>query len=192
MGKKMNKMKKALLGTALAGTLVVGAGYGTYSWFTAESTVSGDIQNYTLSLSPSSVHLFDANEKLAPSRTISDEFTITNSGELDQFLRGQFSLNADKAVDPSKYEVKVTAWHGEDKVGSIAGTGAEALKFDNMWYDARDHFTFGSGDKLKIKVDVTLKESAGNEYQGVTVGGEATIQGSQTDTGAAFEQPKAE
>ncbi len=192
----MNKMKKALLGTALAGTLVVGAGYGTYSWFTAESTVSGDIQNYTLSLSPSSVHLFDANEKLAPSRTISDEFTITNSGELDQFLRGKFSLTSDKAVDSSKYKVKVTAWYNDIPLGSIGGTGAQALDLANGWLPNEDGTrglpAFKEGDKLKFKVDVTLDELAGNDYQGVNVSGTATIQGSQTDTDAAFEQPKAE
>jgi hypothetical protein len=34
----MKKVKKALIATSLAGALVASAGFGTYSWFTAEKS----------------------------------------------------------------------------------------------------------------------------------------------------------
>ncbi|KMJ56507.1 hypothetical protein AB685_21510 [Bacillus sp. LL01] len=77
----MQKTKKALLGTALAGAVVVGAGFGTFSWFTSSAEVTGEIQNAELDLTATDGELLNYinNEKLAPSRyAIGDWITITN------------------------------------------------------------------------------------------------------------------
>lgn len=184
-------MKKALIGTALAGTLVASAGFGTYSWFTAETTAKGDIQNYTLQLDNTKAKLFDS-KKLAPGRTVSDEFTITNSGELEQKLRGQFKLSASKGVDFSNYIVTVKATYkdknGVSHPGTVSGNGNQAINLAGKWLPTPNGVgELKSGESVTFKVDVKLAEKAGNEYQGVTVGGEATFQATQTDAGATFE-----
>jgi spore coat-associated protein N len=91
----MNKAKKALLATSLAGALVVSAGYGTYSWFTAEKATSGTITNGTLTLSDWDGNLFN-QAKFAPSQLlIGNWVSITNTGNLDQIIKVSYdeSLN---------------------------------------------------------------------------------------------------
>jgi spore coat-associated protein N len=87
----MRNIKKVLIGTALAGSLVVGAGYGTYSWFTAETSSTGTIVNGTLSLG----HLSDlfTNQTLAPSQIVeSNLLTIDHNGSsLDKILKATYS-----------------------------------------------------------------------------------------------------
>ncbi|WP_110111583.1 hypothetical protein [Bacillus sp. CGMCC 1.16541] len=78
----MNNVKKALVGTALAGTLVVGAGFGTYSWFTSNATVSGEVENTNIKLKGGGTFNFAA-EKLAPSRTKVAENWVTVENESD-------------------------------------------------------------------------------------------------------------
>jgi len=104
----MKNIKKALIGTALAGSLIVGAGFGTYSWFTAESHATGSIENGTLSLSEMGP-LF-AQTQFAPSQVIfSEAQTIENTGSLPQVLKATYKHNIDKA-DLSKYKVGYIAY----------------------------------------------------------------------------------
>lgn len=99
----MKKAKKALLGTALAGALVVSAGFGTYSWFTDVKTANGEIDNGTLTLGMDT-QLF-AHENFAPSQILVSDFKkIENTGSLDQILRATYTHSVDKA-SVKKYKV---------------------------------------------------------------------------------------
>jgi spore coat-associated protein N len=91
----MNKAKKALIATSLAGALVVSAGYGTYSWFTAEKSATGTITNGTLTLGDASGHLFD-HAKFAPSQLLMANWTsFENTGNLAEIFKVTYteSLN---------------------------------------------------------------------------------------------------
>jgi spore coat-associated protein N len=99
----MKKAKKALLGTALAGALVVSAGFGTYSWFTDVKTANGTIDNGTLTLGMDT-ELF-AHQNFAPSQMLISDFKkIDNTGSLDQILRASYTHSVDKA-SVKKYKV---------------------------------------------------------------------------------------
>jgi spore coat-associated protein N len=99
----MKVAKKALLGTALAGAMVVSAGFGTYSWFTDVKTANGTIDNGSLTLGMDT-ELF-AHEYFAPSQMlISDWKLIENTGSLDQILRASYTHSVDKA-SVKKYKV---------------------------------------------------------------------------------------
>ncbi|MQR94610.1 TasA family protein [Fictibacillus phosphorivorans] len=103
----MKKAKKALLGTALAGALVVSAGLGTYSWFTDVKTANSEIDNGTLTLGMDT-QLF-THEKFAPSQVLVSDFKkIENTGSLDQILRASYTHSVDKA-SAKKYKVAYLA-----------------------------------------------------------------------------------
>lgn len=109
----MKSLKKALLGTALAGTLVVGAGYGTYSWFTAQSQATGTIDNGTLALGE--LQPLFAQIGFAPSQLLFSDFNIIeNTGDVDQQLKATFTHSVDKA-NVSKYKVGYVAIKYKEK-----------------------------------------------------------------------------
>ncbi|PLR77244.1 hypothetical protein CU633_11920 [Bacillus sp. V3-13] len=115
----MKNVKKALIGTALAGTLVVGAGFGTYSWFTDQSQATGTIENGTLTLGEMG-SLFE-HTNFAPSQVLLSNWnTVKNTGSLDQVLRATYTHSVDGA-SISKYKVgylavKYTEKPGKDKL----------------------------------------------------------------------------
>lgn len=110
----MKSLKKALLGTALAGTLVVGASYGTYSWFTAEQSATGEIVNGTLTLGEMG-SLFE-HTNFAPSQLLISEWnTVDNTGSLDQELLATFTHSVNKEVNVSKYKVGYLAIKFKEK-----------------------------------------------------------------------------
>ncbi|MCM3707661.1 MULTISPECIES: CalY family protein [Cytobacillus] len=199
----MKKMKKALLGTALAGTLVIGAGAGTYSWFNADYKVSGEITNHTLSINKS----LSATEtlsfgKLAPSQTKSDTFSFRNTGSMDQILRAglNFQLkdkdgNAISAPSKDKYIVTATVKFKrgtqEWNFGPVSGNAQAIDQYlaGNTWFpddSGAENPVFKPGDKVEVKLDVKLHESAGNEYQGLKLYGELEIDARQTDANSEF------
>ncbi|MCM3717675.1 CalY family protein [Fictibacillus phosphorivorans] len=99
----MKVAKKALLGTALAGALVVSAGFGTYSWFTDVKSANATIDGGTLSLGMDT-KLF-THENFAPSQMLVSEFKkIDNTGSLNQILRATYTHSVDKAP-VNKYKV---------------------------------------------------------------------------------------
>ncbi|MFG6496218.1 TasA family protein [Fictibacillus sp. UD] len=99
----MRVAKKAFLGTALAGALVVSAGFGTYSWFTDVKTANGTIDNGTLTLGMDT-ELFK-HTNFAPSQMLVSDFKkIDNTGSLDQTLRASYTHSVDKA-SVRKYKV---------------------------------------------------------------------------------------
>ncbi|KEZ51679.1 hypothetical protein [Metabacillus indicus] len=108
--KNISVLKKAMFGTALAGALVVGAGYGTYSWFSAESSATGKIVNGTLELNGGTdVQLKQKvvkDNKLAPSQLVfGDWITLDNTGNLETVLKATYSQQIKENLDPSAYKV---------------------------------------------------------------------------------------
>lgn len=104
----MKNVKKALLGTALAGALVLGAGFGSYSWFTSEIQATGQLTTGTLEINNGN----DIEENIvnyngfAPSNLVfGDWLTIENTGSMDTNLEVQFSHELDQNVDISSFKV---------------------------------------------------------------------------------------
>lgn len=217
----MNKMKKALLGTALAGAVVVGASAGTYAWFNAEYTNGGSITNHTLTLTDGDgdkgTEVYEALNfggavgsagedatKLAPGRTVSDSFSIENSGTMNQILRANLDIMLKDAsgnvMTPNsvKGEYTITA-SGTFKRGATSypfNISGDADTIDqwlgnNKFLPDADGLDaswayFKPGDKLDVKLDVKLKESAGNEYQGATISGGLEVDARQTDANSKY------
>lgn len=101
-------MKHLFLGTALAGALAIGAGVGTYSWFTSETNANGTLVTGTFSLGEME-QLFD-HQAFAPSQLLfSDWQTINNTGDMDQVLRATYSHQLNKEVPIEAYKVGFTA-----------------------------------------------------------------------------------
>lgn len=194
----MNKMKKVLLGTALSGVLIAGAGAGTFSWFNASYDASGTITNHTLEINGSveATETLDfGNKMLAPSRTVSDSISIKNTGSLDQIVR----LNADFALydgttnvgtpDKSGYEMTATVFYNGARVASATGNVEEIdefLELKEWWPSTGGIGNFVPGAEVKVDLNVKLLESAGNEYQGKTLRGELKVEARQTDANSQF------
>lgn len=200
----MNKTKKALLGTALAGAIVVGASAGSYAWFTASYDAAGTITNHTLTINNgtdnAAVTLFENAGLLAPGLEFSDNISIENTGTMDQILRVKTDLALyDGATnigtpDKSAYEISLV---GTFKRGAttyninLTGLNAEALDDylgNNKWLpDANgaeaENQQFKPGDKLDVALKVKLKESAGNEYQGLSLKGSVNVEARQDAPG---------
>lgn len=113
----MKKLKRILLGTAIAGTLTIGLGVGTYSWFTAESNATGTLENGTFSLGEME-KLFN-HKQFSPSQLLFSNWqTINNTGDLDQVLRATYTHEINKEnVNINKYKVGYTALKYKEKPG---------------------------------------------------------------------------
>ncbi|MBE4907937.1 hypothetical protein IMZ08_07715 [Bacillus luteolus] len=110
----MKNVKKALIGTALTGALVVGAGFGTYSWFTSEQVLSGSIENAIIDISAAeningsgTANLMNLTGKFAPSRSAySDPVVFKNGSNESAHLSVKYTstlTGADAGADLSMY-----------------------------------------------------------------------------------------
>lgn len=83
---KINNVKKAVLGTALAGVLVAGAGFGTYSWFTDSTQAQGQVKNAIVEIAGGGQASFDySSGYLAPSRSqIAEEWKTIENNSTDR------------------------------------------------------------------------------------------------------------
>lgn len=196
----MKKVKRALLGTALAGAVIVGASAGTYSWFNAEVKTSGEIINYTLQLNNGTreTQTIFENQKLAPSRTIKDSFEIINTGELSQFLRVGVKFDVDGDINSallSGYKVKAnikyyapnetTPTYETGPIGFMKLEDLNALFAASPWIpdaSGAEEFEFPSGAKLETVLTVKLENSADNNWQGVKLNGLVEVDGRQVDS----------
>lgn len=108
----MKNVKKALIGTTLAGALVVSTGIGTYSWFTSDANTSGQIDNGTLEINHNESFtnpLFELTD-FAPSQLKwTEDFIIENTGSLDTYLSAQYNHSVDKA-SLKQYKVGYVAY----------------------------------------------------------------------------------
>ncbi len=101
----MKNVKKVLAATALSGAVLVGAGFGTYSWFSAEKTSTGSITNGTLTLGDMANSFSHTN--FAPSQIKHSEWiTLNNTGSLSQNIKFSYDEKLNKA-DIGKY-----TWNG--------------------------------------------------------------------------------
>lgn len=193
----MNKMKKALLGTVLAGAVVVGASAGTYAWFNAQYTVGGEITNHTLTLGnggdKTGTEVYEAldfgNTLLAPSKKVSDSFIIQNTGSLNQRVQASFDLalydgNTNVGEpDKSEYTIYATVhYNGHKIIDNISGN-AEQIDdaLSNMWLPENGIGPFKPEDKVKVDLTVELNKTAGNDYQGKTLKGGLTVKATQME-----------
>lgn len=103
----MKKAKNFLLGTAVAGTILATASFGTYSWFTSETEAQGDMVNGTLEINDSAnieTPIF-LGENFTPSQLqYGNWITIDNTGDLNAHLKATYSHSVDKA-SLKEYEV---------------------------------------------------------------------------------------
>jgi spore coat-associated protein N len=194
----MKNIKKALIGTTLAGVLIAGAGAGTYSWFNASYKASGEITNHTLEINDKTEAYesiaFD-KEMLAPGRDVTGKLTIKNTGSMGQMLRGTLDLalyNGEKNVgvpDKSEYYVTATVKHGDSIWKTFEGNGEDIDDWfeSQEWYPSEDgQGVFQVGKTITVDLNVKLLESAGNDYQGKTLKGGLTVEARQTDEGSLF------
>jgi len=109
---KIAKAKKALLGTTLAGAIAVAASYGTYSWFTSETTAKGKITNTIVQLNNGEDMKGNlvAAGNFAPSQLVfGDWLTIDNTGTADTFLQAKLQQSLDKPLSLDAYKVGYVA-----------------------------------------------------------------------------------
>lgn len=109
---KIAKAKKALLGTTLAGAIAVAASYGTYSWFTSETTAKGKITNTIVQLNNGEDMKGNlvAAGNFAPSQLVfGDWLTIDNTGTADTFLQAKLQQSLDKPLSLDTYKVGYVA-----------------------------------------------------------------------------------
>lgn len=109
---KIAKAKKVLLGTTLAGAVAVSASYGTYSWFTSQTTAKGKITNAVVELNNSKNmkgSVVEA-ENFAPSQLVfGDWLTIDNTGTVDTFLQAKLQQTLNKPLSLDAYKVGYVA-----------------------------------------------------------------------------------
>lgn len=212
----MKNVKKALIGTALAGTLAVGAGFGTYSWFTSHAAVTGEVQNSQLKIEGSGFSEFtferDAFTRLAPSRTVMTDFTISNDhdGDMtfeDVVLRGQLKFavnkkgdlltsdNMDKAFPRNGTYEGLAAYSLQEALEQYHFTFSwgEATKTMSGWEwynngeDFLEEMTLANGEELEVDVEVTLHQDANNNLQGATLRPVVMVDAKQIDFDALYE-----
>lgn len=212
----MKNVKKALIGTALAGTLAVGAGFGTYSWFTSHAAVTGEVQNSQLEINGSGFSEFSfdrkAFTKLAPSRTVTTDFTISNDHDGDAtyedvVLRGQLAFVVNRSGDlltednlqlafprngtysdlkPYSLQQALQQYQFTFSWGSTVKT-MSGWEWYNNGADFLEEQTLDNGDEIKVQVKVTLAADANNNLQGASLIPVVTVDAKQIDFGALYE-----
>ncbi|SDI33726.1 camelysin. Metallo peptidase. MEROPS family M73 [Alteribacillus persepolensis] len=203
----MKKTKKALIATTLAGAVAVGAGFGTFSWFTDSQSTDGEITAGTLTLNDLSEYTVFSEGNMQPIDpeitpdliTEGENITVENTGSLEMVPRLQLDVEIkdDKGNDASEtlsdeYMIKMTFdrndmnWSEEisaDKVIDNRGF------VDPDWFpsDAGFKYPLGPDESFDVQFDVYLNKDAGNEYQGSSLTGTLNVEGGQSVDGAEFE-----
>ncbi|MBM7587212.1 spore coat-associated protein N [Bacillus pakistanensis] len=109
----MFKLKNAFLGSALVGTIVVSASFGTYSWFTSETNATGQITNGTLEINNGQdIETMIVDQTgFAPSQLVYGEWlTIENTGDMDAYLKAAYNHSVDADVSLAAYKVGYIAY----------------------------------------------------------------------------------
>ena len=168
----MKKTKNVLLGTALAGALIVTTGFGTYSWFTSESNAQAEMQNGILQINGGGnidTPIFTA-EQFAPSQLHYGEFlTISNTGDMDAHLKATYTHSVDKA-SLEGYEVgfiamKYTVKPGEDTYAD------SKIKLDNLFNGTTNEvLSIQNEGKKRVETLGTLLSAAQIESGEIVVG----------------------
>lgn len=171
----MMKMKKALMGTMLAGAVVVGAGWGagTFSDFTSSASVNDNkIEAGTLSLEATG-QAFNATN-VAPGFEESRTFEVKNTGSLDaKNIRATVTVSLkDKNDNPI---TNLGAYNNFQFVLDGNTVTLAQLKPAIENYLAAQDLTLGDGEKLELPVTVKLLRAADDTYQGLKVNVGVTV-----------------
>lgn len=167
------KMKKALMGTMLAGAVVVGAGFGagTFSDFTSEASSNGNkIETGTLNLTASQ-DTFNATNK-APGYSETKTFQIKNEGSL-----AAKDLEADVTLTVTKGGVPVAdlAAYPEFKI-TIANQPVSLANLEDAVESAvASAPDLAANGTYSVPVKVELTRAAGNDYQDLDVNVDVTV-----------------
>lgn len=160
----------AAAGLVAGGALLVsGLGLSGADWTASDSgEVTLETGNLTVALSDSTNEAgFDLNyANLAPGQTKSDSFKVTNTGSVPastsfKFNLGQFNVGSLTAAEAAKLTVKV----GDNAPVPVT----QAI---NTEFDLGD---LNPGSARNVPVQLTLDQSAGNAWQGVTGSGDGVV-----------------
>lgn len=150
----MKKTKNVLLGTALAGALLVSTGFGTYSWFTSESNAQAEMKNGILQINGGGnidTPIFTA-EQFAPSQLHYGEWlSISNTGDMDAHLKATYTHSVDKA-SLEAYEVGFIAMKYSVKPGQDAYEDSK-IKLDNL-FNGTTNEVLSSGNDTNAQVEM--------------------------------------
>lgn len=176
---KLAKAKKALLGTTIAGAIAVAASYGTYSWFTSETTAKGEITNALVQLNHGEgiQEKIVAQENFAPSQLVyGDWMTIDNTGTVDTFLQAKLDQKLDKPLSLDTYKVGYVALKYKVKPEEDV-LKASQIKLEELFEGTTNDVTstLASGQPIEIAEGVEIITGYLNtsiDAQSVAVAGE--------------------
>ncbi|WP_169864951.1 TasA family protein [Sutcliffiella halmapala] len=156
--KKLVAAKKALLGATLAGAIVIGGSYGTYSWFTSEVKATGEIINGTLQLnngediSTSIVSI----DNFAPSQLVwGDWMTLENTGTMDAHLQATLHQQLDKQVSVDTYKLGYVAYKYKVQLDDETLEAAQ-LAFEELFDGTTNERTFSAPTVKEIAPGVEM------------------------------------
>lgn len=187
------KMKKALIGTMMAGALVIGAGAstGTYSDFFSEANSAGNtIELGTLKLAQTgNVGALLEGRNLKPGSEVDGRtITVKNDGS----LAGKLSVKVDNyslkngedqnITDLSQYnDIKVWLYVDEEKIGEAPVGDLPALYEQANAYLANKTFEAGETHTIKPVVKVSRVSGDQNHLQGLKLSGKISWKLTQTN-----------
>ncbi|SFQ02861.1 hypothetical protein [Salibacterium halotolerans] len=205
----MNKTKKALIATSLAGVMAAGAGFGTFSWFTeSQETGSSEVQAGTLSLTDiTEERVFSTEGQLLQPVTVGtaennpgeymaegNAITFENDGNLalDPRLMLDVETNGIDGADGNDYKIRMNL----ERTGSVDWSGQSEWKNANEidapineWFRSEENGfqeDMQPGDAVTVSFDVYLDQEAGNAYQDSSVTGTLRVDGKQTVENAEY------
>ena len=185
---KIKSVKKAVLGTALAGVLVAGAGFGTYSWFTDSTKAQGQVKNAIVEIVGGGQASFDySSGYLAPSRSqIAEEWKTIENNSTDRriSLSASFTgkLYGDSSdIDFSQYKSTALFVFNKDAGGV---QDAEFIDSSLRAYLEED-------DMSELEFEKMLQELYGAKMEIVVIEGEADVEQLEATLEGAADTPVA-
>lgn len=164
--------------------LVVGIVFCASLFIMIPHVAFGELNNNSIKLSAgikSQQKMFDENQLLAPSRVTSSreiEYINMGSSSLKLFQAFEFFLSKKDDVDYDlenildKYVVKPEFLLNGDPIDirGLTGQSINAKEFNEFFEveKGKETIELNPTDVLTVKLDVSLAEQAGNEYQDVT------------------------
>ncbi|WP_404347676.1 hypothetical protein LG311_18445 [Sutcliffiella horikoshii] len=185
---KINNVKKAVLGTAMAGVLVAGAGFGTYSWFTDSTEAQGQVKNAIVEIAGGGQASFDySSGYLAPSRSqIAEEWKTIENNSTDRriSLSASFTgkLYGDSSdIDFSQYKSTALFVFNKDASGV---QDAEFIDSSLREYLEED-------DMSMLEFEKMMQEFYGAKMEIVVIEGEGDVEELEATLEASEDAPVA-
>ncbi len=187
--------KKLLLSLLLIGVLAIGAGLGTYAWFTAEAKSEDNVFEVGTFKLESQGKVFELKNAEPGGEISTKKLTVKNTGSLPMILKAELTPTFYQASKKATlnfgdyFEIKAT-------ISYTDGIKEKPL-YISEWMSVKDfadfvskewnQFTFEPKHELKVDFKLRLNEDAGNEYQGGSVEAALIIQARQAIEGAQFQ-----